>query len=176
MSAHGYFNSAGGDVAGLRETAKDAVTKVTELQPNLWEALLAEGYFHYYCEENYNAALASFEKARQSAPKASEPLEGLALVSRRKGDWQRSLEYFRQATESDPRNISLLAGNAETYVEMREYSLALKVYDQILEISPDNADALASKAVIYQSTDNLSEAAMLLSRMPIQAPKLSTCR
>jgi TolB-like protein/thioredoxin-like negative regulator of GroEL len=165
VSALGYFNSAGGDVAGLRETAKDAVTKVTELQPNLWEALLAEGYFRYYCEQNYNAALASFEKARQSAPKASEPLEGLALVSRRKGDWQRSLEYFRQATESDPRNISLLAENGETYVEMREYSLALKVYDQILEISPDNAHALASKAMIYQSVANPSEAAMLLSRM-----------
>jgi TolB-like protein/Tfp pilus assembly protein PilF len=165
VSALGYFNSAGGDVAGLRETAKDAVTKVTQLQPNLWEAFLAEGYFHYYCEQNYNAALASFEKARQSAPKASEPLEGLALVSRRKGDWQRSLEYFRQATESDPRNISLLAFNGDRYGETREYSLALKVYDQILEISPDNADALASKAVIYQSAANLSEAAMLLSRM-----------
>jgi tetratricopeptide (TPR) repeat protein len=48
---------------------------------------------------------------------------------------------------------------------MREYSFALKVYDQILEISPDSADALASKAAIYQSTANLSEAAMLLSRM-----------
>jgi tetratricopeptide (TPR) repeat protein len=165
MSALGYFNSAGSNVAALRETAKDAVAKVTQLQPNLGEAFLAEGYFHYYCERNYDAALASFEKARQSAPKASEPLEGLALVSRRKGDWQRSLEYFRQATEVDPRNISLLASNGETHAQMREYSLALKIYDQILEISPDNADALASKAEIYQSAANLSEAAMLLSRM-----------
>jgi tetratricopeptide (TPR) repeat protein len=164
VSALGYFNSAGSDVAALRETAKDAVAKVTQLQPNLGEAFLAEGYFHYYCERNYDAALASFEKARQSAPKASEPLEGLALVSRRKGDWQRSLEYFRQATEIDPRNISLLASSGETYTQMREYSLALKIYDQILEISPDNADALASKAGIYQSVANLSEAAMLLSR------------
>jgi tetratricopeptide (TPR) repeat protein len=165
VSGIAYFNSAGSDAAAWRETAKDAVTKVTQLQPNLGEAFLAEGYFYYYCEQNYDAALASFEKARQSAPKTSEPLEGLALVSRRNGDWQRSLEYFRQATEIDPRNISLLASNGNAYTEMREYSLALKIYDQILEISPDNADALASKAVIYQSAANLSEAAMLLSRM-----------
>jgi TolB-like protein len=165
VSAHGYFNSAGSDADALRETAKDAVTKVTQLQPNLGEAFLAEGYFHYYCEQNYDAALASFEKARQSAPKTSEPLEGLALVSRRTGDWQRSLEYFRQATEIDPRNISLLASYGQTYAELREFSSALKVYDQLLEISPDNADALASKAAIYQSVANLSEAAMLLSRM-----------
>ena len=74
-SALGYFNFAGSDADALREAAKDAVTKVTQLQPNLGEAFLAEGYFHYYCEQNYDAALASFEKARQSAPKTSEPLE-----------------------------------------------------------------------------------------------------
>ena len=66
VSALGYFNSAGNDVAALRETAKNAVAKVTQLQPNLGEAFLAQGYFHYYCEENYDAAIASFEKARQS--------------------------------------------------------------------------------------------------------------
>jgi tetratricopeptide (TPR) repeat protein len=102
VSAGGYFNSAGNDVAALRETAKDAVAKVTQLQPNLGEAFLAHGYFHYYCEQNYDAAMASFEKARQLAPKTSDALEALALVSRRRGEWQQSLEYFRQATEIDP--------------------------------------------------------------------------
>ena len=165
VSALGYFNSGGNDVAALRETAKDAVAKVTQLQPNLGEAFLAQGYFHYYCERNYDAAIASFEKARQLAPKTSDALEALALVSRRKGKWQQSLEYFRQATEIDPRNISLLASYGDTYVELREYSSALKTYDQILEISPDNADALVSKAEIHQMEGNLSEAAMLLSRM-----------
>jgi TolB-like protein/DNA-binding winged helix-turn-helix (wHTH) protein/Tfp pilus assembly protein PilF len=165
VSAVGYYNSAGNDVPMLRETAKDAVANVTQLQPNLGEAFLAQGYFQYYCEQNYDAAIASFQKARQSVPKPSDVLEALALVSRRKGAWQQSLEYFRQATEIDPRNISLLGWYANTYEELREYSSALRVYDQILEISPDNADALGSKAAIYQSTANLSEAATVLSRM-----------
>jgi TolB-like protein/Tfp pilus assembly protein PilF len=165
VSALGYFNSAGNDVAALRETAKDAVAKVTQLQPNLGEAFLAQGYFHYYCEQNYDAAIASFQKARQSVFKTSDALEALALVSRRKGEWQQSLEYFRQATEIDPLNISLLGWYGNTYVELREYASALKVYDQLLEISPDNADALVSKAEIYQCAANLSEAATLLSRM-----------
>jgi TolB-like protein/Flp pilus assembly protein TadD len=164
-SALGYFNSAGNDVPALRETAKDAVAKVTQLQPNLGEAFLAEGYFHYYCEQNYGAAIASFEKARQLAPKTSDALEALALVSRRVGAWEQSLGYFRQATEIDPRNTSLLDKYGETYAELREYPAALKVYDQLLEISPDNADALGSKAEIYQSTADLSEATTLLSRM-----------
>jgi TolB-like protein/Tfp pilus assembly protein PilF len=166
VSALGYFNSAGNDVAALRETAKNAVAKVAQLQPKLGEAALAQGYFHYYCEQNYDAAIASFEKARQSAPKTSDALEGLALVSRRKGEWQLSLEYFRQAIEIDPRNTSLLDLYGQTYVELREYSFALKVYDQLLEISPDNVEALVSKAEIYQCAANFSEAATLLSRVP----------
>jgi TolB-like protein/Flp pilus assembly protein TadD len=165
VSALGYFNSAGNDVAALRETAKNAVAKVTQLQPNLGEAFLAQGYFHYYCEQNYDAAIASFEKARQLTPGSSETLGALALVSRRKGEWQQSLEYFRQATEIDPRNISLLGWNANAYEELRDYPSALKIYDQILEISPDNADALVSKAEIHQMEANLSAAATLLSRM-----------
>jgi TolB-like protein/Tfp pilus assembly protein PilF len=166
VSALGYFNLAGNDVAALRETAKDAVAKVTQLQPKLGEAFLAQGYFHYFCEQNYDAAVASFEKARQSAPKTSDPLEALALVSRRKGEWQASLEYFRQAIEIDPRNTSLLASYGDTYIELREYPSALKLYDQLLEISPDNVEALVSKAAIYQCAANLSEAATLLSRVP----------
>jgi tetratricopeptide (TPR) repeat protein len=69
------------------------------LQLNLGEAFLAQGYFHYHCEQNYDAAVASFEKARQLAPKTSDALEALALLSRRRGEWQQSLEYARQATE-----------------------------------------------------------------------------
>jgi tetratricopeptide (TPR) repeat protein len=177
VSAHGYFNSASSDVAALRETVKDAVAKATQLQPNLGETFLAQGYFHYYCERNYDAAIASFEKARQLAPKTSDALEALALVSRRVGKWQQSLEYLRQATEIDPRNISLLDLYGETYAYLREYSFALKVYDQLLEISPDNAEALVSKADIYQGAANLSEAATLLSRIrSVQAPKTSTSR
>jgi serine/threonine protein kinase/Tfp pilus assembly protein PilF len=166
VSALGYANSAGNKVAALRETAKDAVAKVTQLQPNLGETFLAQGYFHYYCEQNYDAAIASFEKARQLAPKTSDALEALALVSRLVGRWQQSLEYFRQATEIDPRNTSLLDSYGGTYVELREYPSALKVYDQLLEISPDNVEALVSKAAIYQCAANLSEAATLLSRVP----------
>ncbi len=166
VSAQGYFNSAGRDVAALRETAKRAVTKLTQLQTNLGETSLAEGYFHYYCEGNYDAAIASFEKARQLAPKASEALQALALVTRRKGEWQRSLEYFRQAIELDPRNISLLSSNAQVCSELREYSLALKIYDRILEITPDDAEAIVNKAEIYQSQGNLSQAAALLVHVP----------
>ena len=165
LSALGYFTAAGNDLVSLRETAQRAAARAVQLQPNLEQSCLAQGYVHYYCEQNYEAAVTSFEKARQLAPSASETLEALALISRRTDEWDKSLEYFREAIEIDPLNIALLSESADTFAELRQYTNALKIYDQALEIRPDNPDTLVSKAKIYQSQCNLSEAAKLLAKV-----------
>jgi TolB-like protein/class 3 adenylate cyclase/cytochrome c-type biogenesis protein CcmH/NrfG len=166
-SALAYFNDAGTDVPGLRETAKRAAEKIAELQPNRGEAYLAKGYYEYYCDRDYDSAIASFDKARQLSPNNSDILQALGLIWRRKGEWQLSLKYLQEAIDLDPRNISLLTAQAEVYSEFRKYSAALKGYDRILEISPDNAFVLASKARTYQAKGDLPAAATLLSRIHI---------
>ena len=104
------------------------------------EAYLAQGYSQYYCDSDYGGAISSFEKAGQLSPSNSQIPEALALVCRRLGEWQRSLDYFRQATQLDPRDAALLSIEAETFVMLRQYPAALKVCDQILDILPDNSD------------------------------------
>jgi TolB-like protein/Tfp pilus assembly protein PilF len=165
QSALAYHTHIGNDPAALREMARRAADKTTELKPNLSEAYLAQGYVHYYCDDDYDSAVASFEKAEQLSPNNSQVHEALGVIWRRKGQWQRSLKYFRQATDLDPRDISLLSRQGNALWEVRQYSAALKAYDQVLEISPDNGDALANKAGIYQAQGNLSAAATLLSRL-----------
>ena len=101
--------------AALREAAKHAAAKAIELQPDLGEAYLAQGYSHYYGEDDYDSAIASFEKASSLSPNNSDVFRALGLIYRRKGEWQRSLDYLRQATELDPRNtlfLSDLDGNS----------------------------------------------------------------
>src|SRR5437773_512172 len=56
----------------VSETAKDAASKAMEFLPNLAEAYLAQGYVHYYCEHDYDSAIASFEKAEQLSPNNSQ--------------------------------------------------------------------------------------------------------
>src|SRR6266568_4746689 len=158
-SALEYFNSAGSNVPALREIAERAAEKVAELQPDIGEAYLAKGYYQYYCDRDYDSAIASFDKARPLSPSNSDILEALGYIWRRKGEWQLSLKYFQEAIDLDPRNISLLSAHAELYWELRQYSAALKAYDRILEISPDNAATLAGKAGIYQSKGDLPAAA-----------------
>ena len=167
-NALGYQYGVGNNVPGLLAAAKDAVGKVIELQQNLAESHLAEGYFHFYCEHNYDSAIASFEKAQQLAPSNSQILEALAAVCRRKGEWQRSLEYFQQAKALDPRDVQLLCSLATFHQDLRQYSAVLNLCDQVLEISPDNSVALAIKAYSYQNEGNLPQAATLLSRLHLE--------
>jgi TolB-like protein/Tfp pilus assembly protein PilF len=164
-NAQGYRYEVGDD---LREAAKNAVAKVIELQPNLGEARLAEGYFLLYCEQNYDSAIASLEKARQLSPANSQILETLALAWRQKGEGQRSLDYYQQAKTLDPRDIQLLSSEASLYQNLRQYPAVLKLCDQILEISPGNSVATTIKAYTYQAEGNLPATAALLSQLHLE--------
>jgi serine/threonine-protein kinase len=147
----------------LREAAKRAANKAIELEPDLGEAHLAQGYSHYYCERDYDSAIASFKKAGQLLPNNSQIPQALGRAYRRKGEWQRSLEYYRQAIELDPGDASLRIDQANIFWNLRQFPAALKACDQILDIIPGNSQALATKAGIYQAQGNLPAAAALLS-------------
>ena len=85
------------------------------LQPNLGEALLAKGYYHYGCLKDYDTAMRYFEQARQLLPNDSRIPESLAYVTRRRGQWERSETYFNEAERLDPRNANLLTQHALSY-------------------------------------------------------------
>jgi len=168
-SALGYFNRIDTDFAALREAAKRASDKATELQPDLSEAYLAQGYSYYYGEDDYDSAIASFEKATSLSPNNSDVFRALGLIYRRKGEWQRSLDYLREATELDPRNTLSLSDLAETLSGLRQYSAALKIDDQILDVVPGNPDAQSEKISNYQAQGDLPAAAQVLSTLHSEA-------
>jgi TolB-like protein len=168
-SALGYFNRIDTDFPTLREAAKHAAAKAIELQPDLAEAYLAQGYSHYYGEDDYDSAIASFEKATSLSPNNSDVFRALGLIYRRKGEWQRSLDYLREATELDPRNTLFLSDLEGTLMGLRQYSAALKIDDQILDIVPGNPDAQWEKISNYQAQGNLPAAAQVLSTLHSKA-------
>ena len=64
----------------LREEARQAAETALTLQPNLGEAVLAKGYYHYACLKDYDTAVRYFEQARQLLPNSSRIPESLAYV------------------------------------------------------------------------------------------------
>jgi TolB-like protein/class 3 adenylate cyclase/Tfp pilus assembly protein PilF len=147
----------------LREEARQAAETAVTLQPNLGEAVLAKGYYHYSCLKDYETAVRYFEQARPLLPNSSRIPESLAYVARRRGQWDRSEAYFNEAERLDPRNAYLLGQHAQSYHVLRRFPEALRKLDQVLNITPDDVDTLAFKAAIAQAEGDLPRAAALLA-------------
>src|SRR2546428_3391148 len=163
VDALGYLTLTLQPTVALREEARQAAETALTLQPNLGEALLAKGQYHYACLKDYDTAVRYFEQARQLLPNSSRIPESLAYVARRRGQWDRSESHFNEAERLDPRNVFLLAQHAFSYVALRRFPEALRKFDQVLDITPDDVDTLAEKAAIAQAEGGPPRAAALLA-------------
>ncbi|HEY3661427.1 MAG TPA: tetratricopeptide repeat protein, partial [Candidatus Udaeobacter sp.] len=146
----------------LREEARRAAETALYLQPDLGEALMAKGYYHYACLKDYDAATRYLEKARKLLPNNSQVVESLAYVARRRGQWDLSETYFNAAELLNARDPNLLIQHAISYIALRRFPQALRKLDQALNITPDDVGILALKAVIAQAEGDLPRAAALL--------------
>ncbi len=159
----GYTSLSLQPTVALREEARQAAETALTLQPNLGEAVLAKGYYHYSCLKDYDTAVGYFEQARQLLPNSSRIPESLAYVERRRGQWDRSESYFNEAERLDPRDVSLLTQHAISYMELRRFPEAVRKFDQVLDITPDDLDTLVLKAAIAQAEGDLPRASAILA-------------
>src|SRR5207245_6758389 len=163
VDAVGYLTLTLQPTVALREEARKAGETALALQPNLGEAVLAKGQYHYGCLKDYDTAVRYFEQARPLLPNSSQIPESLAYVERRRGQWDRSEAYFNEAERLDPRNMRLLSEHAESYVMLRRFPEALRKLDQVLNIVPDDVNTLVFEAAIAQAEGDLPRAAALLA-------------
>src|SRR5207249_89034 len=169
VEARGYITATLQPTVALREEARQAAETALTLQPNLGEAVLAKGFYHYACLRDYETAVSYFEEARPLLPNSSRIPELLAYVTRRQGQWDRSESYFNEAERLDPRNVSLLTQHALSYKDRRLFPEALRKLEQILNITPDDVDTIIEKAVIAQAQGDLPRASAILAPLHLQA-------
>src|SRR5438128_2116946 len=160
-----YFSVADMTPATPRNAAERALENAQKLEPNSPETLLALGYYQYLVLRDYGPAKATFERVSKMLPGSSEVPYALAVVTRRKGQWDQSVAYWERALALDPRNMELLMPAAETYDMLRQFPAALRLYDRALDITPNDPDVIVAKAGVYQAQGDLQEAARLLSEI-----------
>jgi tetratricopeptide (TPR) repeat protein len=173
--AHGliFFNLVEPTTA-RRDAAKRALENAQKLAPNSPETLLALGYYQYWVLRDYAFAKITFDSVSQMLSSNSDVLTALGRVTRREGQWDKSIAYFEEALVLDPRNVQLLWEAAHSYAALRQFAAALKLYDRALNITPNDLEAMALKAGIYQAQGNLQEAANFLSGTNEQTPDEDT--
>jgi len=165
VDARGYVTQSVQPTVALREEARQAAETALTLQPNLGEAVVAKGAYHYFCLKDYDTAVRYFEQARQLLPNSSRIPELLAYVARRRGQWDRSKAYFNEAERLDPRDVNLLTQQATTDIALRRFPEALRKLDQVLDITPDDVDTLVTMATIAQAEGDLPRAVALLAAL-----------
>jgi TolB-like protein/class 3 adenylate cyclase/Tfp pilus assembly protein PilF len=163
VDAAGYVSLSLQPTAALREEARDAAETALKLQPNLGEALRAQGYYYYACLKNYDTAARYFEQARQVLPNNSRIFESLGYLERRRGQWERSEAYLNEAERLDPRNAALLTQTALNFIAQRRCREAVRKLDQALDVTPDDPYPVAVKASAAQMQGDLARAAALLA-------------
>jgi TolB-like protein/Tfp pilus assembly protein PilF len=169
VDASGYLTQSLQPTVALREEAREAAETALRLQPNLGEAVLAKGFYHYACLKDYDSAVNYFEQAHRILPNNTRIPQYLAYVERRRGNWDKSEEYFNEAEKLDPRNVNLLSQHARSYVCLRRFPEALTKLEQILNITPDDIDTLVLKARIAQAEGDLPRASALLAPLRLGA-------
>ena len=145
------------------EEARQAAETALTLQPNLGEAVLAKGQYHYACEKDYDTAVRYFEEARQLLPNSSQVPESLAYVARRKRPVGSRRRLFQRGRATRSAERFLLTQHGLLYIAVRRFPDALRKFDQVLEITPNDVDTLALKAAVAQAEGDLTRAAALLA-------------
>ncbi len=130
----------------LARAAADAALRA---DPNLPQAHLALGFYHYWGFRDYPSALAEFEIARSGAPNDAEISAAIGYVQRRLGRWDDALGQIDAAIAVDPRNPLLPYERGLTLFNQRRYAEADQSYQHALALAPDYLTAAGDRGRLH---------------------------
>jgi serine/threonine protein kinase/tetratricopeptide (TPR) repeat protein len=134
-----YYDRRESELERARVEAETAVA----LRPASAETHWALGYYRYWGQLDYRAALEDFRKALALKPSESRIHLAIAAVERRQGRLEEAEVDFRRAIDGDPQNASYWYNQGETQVLLREYVAAIESLNLSISLDPTNGDAYA---------------------------------
>ena len=147
--------------------AKRAVDHAFKLQPNLPEAHLALGYYHYWGFKNYDQAIHEFSIAQKAIPNDEQLLTGLAAIHKRRGNFKAALQGFKKALQLDPRSARVAVEIGIVYDTIGEYTEAQRYFDLAISLEPDNSECYTFKVDSYLKwTGDTKGARAIIMKIP----------
>jgi tetratricopeptide (TPR) repeat protein len=134
--------------AARREKARLNADESLRLQPDLPEGHLALGSVYYYCDRDYERALAEFEIAKRDLPNEAQAYMAIGAIQRRQGKWTESTANFEKAAALDPKNASILVNLAYSYMALRNFQAADKTIDRAIAVAPQSLATVGLKAYL----------------------------
>jgi eukaryotic-like serine/threonine-protein kinase len=151
--------------------AQAAVDSALRLDPELAEAYVARGLYHYWGRFDYDRAMDALLTAAQLQPANALVFRQIGNVRRRQGVWQESINAYRRAAELDPRSHLAWYNLADTYGVTRRYDDARRQFLRVLTLNANFFDAYLQLAyVMVWSRGDVSEAQRILAEAEQRVP------
>jgi TolB-like protein/Flp pilus assembly protein TadD len=150
--------------AERRALGDEAVNNALRLQPDLPEVHLAYANHLYRGYRDYERARTHLNIAKRGLPNNAEAIYLEALMDRRQGEFNKSVQFFNEAIKLDPQNTQPIFDLAETLSYTRQFSAAEPVWNQLIDLRPDKAIVRAQKEAcntIQRTADDTSYRSLL---------------
>ncbi len=156
LNRHWFINRL---TSAQLEELKSNIERALAIAPDLPEAHLALGIFHYWGHHNYDSALSALDRAIELQPSNSDSRTFRAAIYRRRGEWRRSLVESERALELNPRESLSSTDIGDTYLSLRRWSEAERALTRALALDPHNINAGFHLAQTYiNSTGDIPRA------------------
>jgi serine/threonine-protein kinase len=123
--------------SGELPRARRAVDQALALEPDLPEAHMALGDYHYYGLMDFDRALEQYLWVQRRQPGNSDATALIAWIQRRQGDWEQSIINAELALELDPRNTVWVIGQAQNHLYTRQFSQGEPYYQRAIALAAD---------------------------------------
>jgi TolB-like protein/Tfp pilus assembly protein PilF len=122
------------------------VQRALQLQPELPEAHLALGFWSYYGDLDFDAALKEFEIARRGLPNEAGAYLAIGAIQRRQGKWNESNANLEKAISLNPNDTWPMQNLGINYELQRNFDAANKIFDRALSVDPKALGIMELKA------------------------------
>ena len=123
----------------LRVMARDAIDRGREIDPDLVDLDIVEGYYYYWGFRDYARALQALKQAVTIAPGNSELLSLIAFINRRLGKFEEAIGGLQDVLELDPRQSVSHFTIAETHHLIDNWEEVRKFTESGLLLDPTSA-------------------------------------
>ncbi len=129
--------------------------------------MIAEGYYNYYCRDDYQSALAHFDAALRRLPNDADVLFPIAAVHRKQGKFQQSLDELSQILTFDPDNEEALSVRSDLLSAFHQYRAARADVEREIALAPQLSGLYAVQALnIFAGSGDVEAARRELLRAP----------
>jgi TolB-like protein/Flp pilus assembly protein TadD len=120
--------------------AQEDIKKGLSINPELPELKIAQAYYSYWVNRDYDNALEIVTELMKVSPNMASLYQISSAVLRRQGKWDESIIEGEREIQLDPYNASIISELANTYKLIHQYDKVIQLCKKGLSLIPDNED------------------------------------